>query len=157
MKGSGSRLKTRWRLTRLGLVVSAVAVAAGTAAVVAWPHAWPWAVAVAGAIVAGAPAVLSGLSAAQRRRTAAAKAVRQGLQGTAGFAGDVLPVAAEADLDAHVHRAVLEIPYIPRDAGDEAGGHLTGGRPVLLVGPSMVGKTKMAAMLIRDKFPRVEW
>ena len=150
--GSG-RLQTRWRLTRLGLVISAVAVAAGAATIAAWPHAWPWVVVVTAVIAAGAPAVLSGLAAAQQRRAETAKAVRQGLQGTTGFAGDLLPLAAEADLGARVHRAVLELPYIHRDVEDQVRLHLAAGRPVLLVGSSMVGKTRMAATLIQDMFP----
>lgn len=52
--GSGSRLKIRWRFARSGLVILAVAVAAGVAAIVAWPHAWPWVV-VTGVVAAGAP------------------------------------------------------------------------------------------------------
>ena len=65
-----------------------------------------------------------------------------------------LPLVREAaDLDARVHRAVLPLPYIHRDTEDEARLHLNSGRPVLLVGSSMVGKTKMAATLIRETFP----
>ena len=57
-----------------------------------------------------------------------------------------------ADLDARVHRAVLPIPYIRRDVEGEAQRYLESGRPVLLVGSSMVGKTQMAATLIRGMF-----
>ena len=64
-----------------------------------------------------------------------------------------LPLVKEAnDLDARVHRAVLPIPYIHRDAEDEAQDYLEAGRPVLLVGSSMVGKTQMAVTLIRAMF-----
>ena len=150
--GSG-RLQTRWRLMRLGLTISAVAVAAGTATGVAWPGAWPLVAVVTAVIAASAPAVLSGLAAGQQRRAEAAKAVRQGLQGTTGSAGDMLPLAAEADLDARVHRAVLELPYIHRDVEDQVRRYLADGGPVLLVGSSMVGKTRMAATLIRALFP----
>jgi tetratricopeptide (TPR) repeat protein len=150
--GSG-RFQTRWRLTRLGLVISAVALAAGAAAIAAWPHAWPWVVVITAVIAAGAPAVLAGLAAAQQRQAETAKAVRQGLQGTTGPGGDVLPLAAEADLDARVHRAVLELPYIHRDVEDQVRRYLADGRPVLLVGSSMVGKTKMAATLIQAILP----
>jgi tetratricopeptide (TPR) repeat protein len=83
-----------------------------------------------------------------------ATAVRQGLRGTTGPAGDVLPLAAKAgaDLGARVHRAVLELPYIHRDAEDQVRAYLTAGRPVLIVGSSMVGKTRMAAILIQAMF-----
>lgn len=151
--GSGGQLLTRWRLTRFGLVVSAAAVAAATVAVAAWPHAWPWVVLAGGITAAVAPVALSGLTAAHQRRVETARAVRQGLQSTMGSAGDVLPLAVEANLDARVHRAVLELPYIHRDAEDEVRTHLKAGRPVLLVGSSMVGKTRMSATLIRGMFP----
>jgi hypothetical protein len=151
--GSGNRLHARWRFMRFGLTILGVAVAVGAAAIVARPHAWPWVVVViAGIIAAGAPIALSGLASAQQRRVEKARTVRRGLQGTKGFAGDVLPSAREADLDTRVHRAVRELPYIHRDAEGQALQHLAAGRPVLLVGPSMVGKTKMAATLIRGKF-----
>ncbi len=151
--GSGSRLQTRWRFSRLGLVISAAAVASGAAALAAWPHAWRWVAVAAGVVAAGAPVVLSGLDAARQRRADTAKTVRLGLQGTMGPAGDALPVAAQADLDARVHRAVLKLPYIHRDVEDEARPHLAAGRPVLFVGSSMVGKTKVAATLVQDMFP----
>ena len=63
-----------------------------------------------------------------------------------------MPLASRANLEARVHRAVVELPYIHRDAEENARLHLAAGRPVLLVGSSMVGKTKLAAMLIRDIF-----
>ena len=151
MVSSGTGLKIRWRFTRTGLVVLAVAVAAGVAVIVAWPHAWLWVV-VTGGVAAGAPALLSGLASVQQRRAETAKTVRRVLQGTTGAAGDILPPAAEAQLNARVHRAVLPIPYVRRDAEDEAQRHLESGRPVLLVGSSMVGKTRMAITLISGMF-----
>jgi tetratricopeptide (TPR) repeat protein len=150
---SGSRLRIRSRFTRFGLAVSAVAVAAGAAVVAAWPHVWLWVVVVVSVTAAGVAAAQPNLAAAQQRWADTARVFRSGLQGTRGRAGNVLPLAAEADLGARVHRAVFKLPYVHRDAEDEVRLHLTAGRPVLLVGSSMVGKTRMAGMLIRDMFP----
>ena len=97
------------------------------------------------------PLVL-GLTAAYQRRAETAKATRQALQGTNGRVGDILPVAAEADLEVRVHRAVLALPYIHRDAEEKVARLLNAGQPVLLVGSSMVGKTKLAATVIRSIF-----
>jgi len=43
-----------------------------------------------------------------------------------------------------VHRAVEQIPYVQRDVEGEVRDRLRAGQPVLLVGSSMVGKTRMA-------------
>jgi hypothetical protein len=148
--GSGGRLTVRGRGLRFGLAVSAVVVAAGAVAVARWPHAWLWLATVTALMAAGAPVGLLALTAAQQRRASAAQVTRQSLQGTTGRA---LPrVRDMADLDARVHRAVLPIPYIRRDVEGEAQRYLESGRPVLLVGSSMVGKTQMAATLIRAMF-----
>lgn len=64
--------------------------------------------------------MLSGLASIQHRRAETAKTVRRVLQGTTGAAGDVLPPAREAQLNARVHRAVLPVPYVRRDVEDEA-------------------------------------
>jgi ATP-dependent Clp protease ATP-binding subunit ClpA len=48
---------------------------------------------------------------------------------------------------------VAPIPYVQRDIEGEVSDHLRSGRPVLLVGSSMVGKTRMAVRLVRDMFP----
>ena len=77
---------------------------------------------------------------------------RRGLQQTTGPSGAVLPSARTANLEARVPRSVLPIPYIQRDEEDAIRVHLHARRPVLLIGSSMVGKTKMAAHLIAEEF-----
>ena len=47
---------------------------------------------------------------------------------------------------------MLAIPYIHRDEEDAIRAYLRAGRPVLLIGSSMVGKTKMAARVIAEEF-----
>jgi hypothetical protein len=95
--------------------------------------------------------MMAGADSARRRREGA-RAARTGLQQTTGPGGAVLPLAAHADLEARVHRTVLAIPYIHRDDEQAIRDHLAAGRPVLLVGSSMVGKTKMAAHVITGTF-----
>jgi hypothetical protein len=77
----------------------------------------------------------------------------QGPTAGAGVRVALPSVTDSGDLDARVHRAVSRIPYVHRDAEDEARRHLESGRPVLLVGSSMVGKTRMAVTLLRTLFP----
>jgi len=50
---------------------------------------------------------------------------------------------------------VLPIPYIHRDEEEVLRAHLRARRPVLLIGSSMVGKTKMAAQVLAEEF--ISW
>lgn len=84
------------------------------------------------------------------QRSVADKA-HQALHGTDQDA--ILLVKDSQELGARIHRAVFRLPYIHRDVEDEARAYLDSGQPVLLVGPSMVGKTQMAVNIIRDAFP----
>jgi tetratricopeptide (TPR) repeat protein len=149
--GVSDRLRIRGSHKQLSLTVCAVIIAAGAAAVAAWPHAWPWLIVATAALAAGAsvggPAIVSW----QQGKAAAQRVARQELQGTTD-AGD-LPLVTDPGLEARVHRAVVALPYIRRDIEVQVRAHLEAGRPVLLVGSSMVGKTRMAATVIRDVFP----
>ena len=148
--GFTSRLQVRARVLRAGLASAAVVIAAGAAAVARWPNAGWWLTILTAVITAGVPVSLSALTAAMQRRTDTAKVTRQAVQGVVGIK---LPMVKEAkDLDTRVHRAVLPIPYIRRDAEGEARSHLEAGQPLLLVGSSMVGKTRMAVSFIRGMF-----
>lgn len=129
-----------------------MAVSAGAAAVRFDPNAWWWVSLIAVVIAAGAPPMTSVLAKSRERRSDTAKAARQALQGTIGSGGDILPLASDADLEMRVHRAVLALPYIRRDAEEHVVRLLNAGQPVLLVGSSMVGKTRLAAAVIRENF-----
>lgn len=145
-------LRPRWPRWPFTLAVVGVIIAGGAAAVVVWPHAWWWLVVVmAAAAVVVQPALAALRQIAQRRREVG-RAARTGLQGITGASGSQLPSAGAADLEARVHQTVLPIPYIHRDEEDAIRSHLAGGRPVLLIGSSMVGKTKMAARIIAEEF-----
>ena len=150
MRGAG--LRSRWPRWPITLAVVGVIIAGGAAAVAKWPHAWWWLVVVMAAAVAVTPPAMATLSQASQRRQEMGRLARAGLQGTTGAAGSRLPTAAAADLEARVHQTVLPIPYIHRDDEDTIRAHLRAGRPVLLIGSSMVGKTKMAARVIAEEF-----
>jgi tetratricopeptide (TPR) repeat protein len=79
-------------------------------------------------------------------------AASQAPQGITGVARAVFPAVSKAPLNARIHRAVRDIAYIHRDVEDQVREYLSAPRPVLLVGPSMVGKTRMAATLLTDMF-----
>ena len=145
----GARLRSRWPIT---LAVVGVIVTAGAAAASISPHDGWWLVVVVGAAAAVTPPTLKALSQALRRRQDIAQAKQTVLQGTTGTDGGEFPAARTDDLEARVHQSVLPIPYIHRDQEDTIRAHLRSGRPVLLIGPSMVGKTKMAARVIAEEF-----
>ena len=148
---SGAGLRSRWPRWPTALAAFGVIIAGVAAAAAKWPHPWLWLVlvlAVAAAVTATAVPTL--LQASQRRQEVE-RTARAGLQGTAGPGGK-LPVAATPGLEARVHQTVVPIPYIRRDQEDAIRAHLRGRRPVLLIGSSMVGKTKMAARVIAEEF-----
>ena len=150
MRGAG--LRSRWPRWPVTLAVVGVIVAGGAAAVAKWPHAWWWLIVVMAVAAALIPLALAALSQASQRRREIARAARTGLQGTTSADGGRLPTAQTADLEARVHQTVLPIPYIHRDEEDTIRAHLRARRPVLLIGSSMVGKTKMAARVIAEEF-----
>jgi hypothetical protein len=142
------------RLT-VAVLVAALLVAAAVAAAQKWPGI-PWWVLVA---LAGLAAAVAGVAPLWQRwreqRAAAAGIVRRSMQGTRGAAGDRLPTVGAVDLRSlRVHAAIIDIPYVPRPNKErEVREHLLAGRPVLLVGSSMVGKTRLVAEVVLDLYP----
>ena len=150
MKEAGLRsLWPRWPVT---LAAGGVIVAGGAAAVAKWPNAWWWLIVVIVVAAAVMPPALAALSQASQRQREIEGAARTGMQGTASRDGGKLPTAEAADLEARVHQTVLSIPYIRRDEEATIRAHLRARRPVLIIGSSMVGKTKMAARIIAEEF-----
>ena len=143
MRGAG--LRSRWPRWPVTFAVAGVIIAGGAAAVAKWPHAWWWLVVVTAAAAAAAPPALVAMSQGSQRRQETDRVARTGLQGTTGAGGRGLPTAGTADLQARVHQSVLPIPYIHRDEEETIRAHLRVRRPLLLIGSSMVGKTRMAA------------
>jgi hypothetical protein len=76
------------------------------------------------------------------------------VRGTQGPVGDRLPTVAEVDLRMlGVHRAVIDVPYLPRTTKEqEVRDHSFAHRPVVLLGSSMVGKPRLAATVIKDLY-----
>jgi tetratricopeptide (TPR) repeat protein len=104
-------------------------------------------------IAALAPFVVSKIEAANQRRDQIAKVARQHLRGASNSSGIDLPLVADLTLDElGVHRAVVAVPYIRRDQEAEIRKFLEAGEPVLVVGSSMVGKTMMAASVIKATY-----
>lgn len=137
------------RLTTAILGVLLVA-GAGFAAAQKWPQARWWVLASATALAA---LVVGGGPLWQRwREQGASRAgtVRRSLAATEGPAGDRVPTVGKVDLHTlRVHRAVIDVPYLARPSKEaEVGRHLEAHRPVLLVGSSMVGKTRLAARVV---------
>jgi hypothetical protein len=148
----GTALRTRWPRVPVTLAIVGVIIAGGAAAVAKWPHAWWWLVVVMAVTTVVVPPALAALPQMSRRRQEIGRAARAGLQATTGTDGRSLPSAGSADLEGRVHQTVLPIPYIRRDEEDTIRAHLRARRPVLLIGSSMVGKSKMAARVITEEF-----
>ena len=147
----GARPEPRRRRQRAVATVMAVVVA-GAAAVAKWPHAWWWLIVATAAAAALATPAVSAVTSAAERRADTSRRIRTGFQDTTGNDGGVLPDVAHANLETRVHRAVLPIPYIPRDEEDQVRQYLLAGKPVLIVGSSMAGKTRMASAVIAKMF-----
>ncbi|NUT48239.1 MAG: hypothetical protein HOV94_13160 [Saccharothrix sp.] len=128
------------RLTLVVLAALAVAGAVSAAVLKVATAAW----------LVGLAALLTGVGALWTRqrdqRAAGRGVVRRAL------AGELL--VADADLRLlRAHPAVVDVPYLPRPAKEaEVAGYLRNGEPVLLVGPSMVGKTRLAAQVVKDLY-----
>ena len=143
-------LRSRWPRWPVTFAVVGVIIAGGAAAVAKWPHAWWWLIVVMAVAVAVMPPALAALSQGSQRQREVEKAARA--VGATGTSRRKLPAAGTADLEARVHQTVLPIPYIHRDEEDTIRAHLGARRPVLLIGSSMVGKTKIAAQVITTDF-----
>ena len=145
-------LRPHWPRWPVTLTLVGAISAGGAVAIAKWPHASWWLVVVTAMASAVTPPALAALSQGSQRRQEIGRVARAGLQNTTGAGGSKLPIAGTADLEARVHQTVLPIPYIQRDEENTIRAHLRAGYPVLLIGSSMVGKTKMAARVVAEEF-----
>lgn len=113
-----------------------------------WPGAPWWLLMASSALAAAGPQLLTGVRDARTRRRARGQVLRSAVQQIRGPDGQDLPLVEATDLETRVHRAVLAIPYVRRDAEEQVRRHVRVHQPVLLVGPSMVGKTRLAAEVV---------
>jgi tetratricopeptide (TPR) repeat protein len=146
-----ARLRSSWPRRQFAVTIAGLIVAGGAAAVAAWPHAWWWLIIIMAVAAALIPAAISAVVGALNQQRNAVRATRAALQGVKGGKA-ILPLVRDAELDRTAHQAVLPIPYIHRDDEQVVLNYLDNNRPILLVGPSMVGKTKMAAQVITGSF-----
>jgi tetratricopeptide (TPR) repeat protein len=149
MKVAG--LRSRWPRWSVPLYTAAAITTGGAAALAKWPHARWWLVVVVVAAAAALPLALAALLSMMQRRREISQTAQTAFQGTAVRGGSELPAAKLDVLKARVHQTILPIPYIHRDAEDMIRAHLHERRPVLLIGPSMVGKTRMAVQFITEE------
>ncbi|QCO97905.1 tetratricopeptide repeat protein [Arthrobacter sp. 24S4-2] len=80
--------------------------------------------------------------------------VRQQAMRTSGPEAVDAPLAKDVSLSMWgVHESLVGIPYLDRDAEAEVVEAFEEERPVLVLGDSMVGKTRMASKLVAELFP----
>lgn len=72
---------------------------------------------------------------------------------TKGSGSGLAPLAKEVPLNTwRVHQSRIELPYLRRDAEEQFITALKNSEPVVVLGSSMAGKTRMAAELIKENF-----
>ena len=142
--GGRGRERTGWPLPAAVLF----AVLCGVAQVGMWPV-WARAALVGLAAAALLPQVRDWV----KQRDARAGALA-GRAVTVPGHSDRLPLVREAEsAQLRVHSTVVAVPYIERDVQQQVGEALGPGGAVLLVGHSMAGKTRLAAHVVRQRFP----
>jgi hypothetical protein len=89
------------------------------------------------------------------RRAAAARLERLLHRVELFTAGVGLPRVREASLQQlRVHASRVDVPYIGRDREADVDAAMSARRPILVVGHSMAGKTRLAATRTAHLFPR---
>jgi hypothetical protein len=140
----GERERAIWLL----VVACAAAALWAIAQVLGWPVAVRALLAVVGAVVALlVPEIRS-------RRAVATRRERLLHRVELSTADRRLPRVRDASLQQfRVHASRIDVPYIGRDQEAEVDAALSAGRPVLVVGHSMAGKTRLAANRVAHLFP----
>ncbi|MBG6185111.1 TPR repeat protein [Arthrobacter sp. CAN_A214] len=83
----------------------------------------------------------------------ASVATRRQFMLTRGSGSALAPLANEVPLNTwRVHQSRIEVPYLRRDAEEQFITAVKNSEPVLVLGSSMAGKTRMAAQLIKENF-----
>jgi hypothetical protein len=90
------------------------------------------------------------------QRSGEVDAIRRNVVPSNGSITAGLPSVAGADLRTmRVHLPVVEVPYLPRVSKEaEVADLIQDCRPVLIVGSSMVGKTRLAAEVAKRVYPK---
>jgi tetratricopeptide (TPR) repeat protein len=157
--GGATQIKQRRRVRFAGrghvqpwwlLLAAALAAVLWTIAqVLGWPL---WARAVLAGLAAAVPLIVAELQAWLGQRDTRAQLVEQGVVVSGGRGR--LPRVRDVGLDQlRVYAARVEVPYIERDQQDKLEDAVGRGRAALVVGHSMSGKTRLAAEVVKQKFP----
>lgn len=147
----GRRVRFTGRERSWWLLLAAVlaAVLWAIAQVLGWPV---WARAVLAGLAAAVPLVILELRARAGQDETRAQLVDQRVTVTGGR--HRLPRAREVELyQLRVHAAQVQVPYIERDQQDKLEETVGSGQAALVVGHSMSGKTRLAAEVVKRKFP----
>jgi len=151
MSGRRARFAGRGRERAWWLLVAVVlaAVLWAIAQVLGWPL---WARAVLTGLAAAAPLVITELRARAGQDDTRAGLVDQRVAVSSGHRR--LPLVHDVRLDQlRVHAARVPVPYIKRDQQRKLEEAVGRGQAALVVGHSMSGKTRLAAEVIKRKFP----
>ncbi|MEV4150978.1 tetratricopeptide repeat protein [Amycolatopsis sp. NPDC049691] len=130
------------------VLVGLLVFAAGLALVQKWQGAAWWLVAAAAALAA----VVSGIGPVWQRAREQNKSGRAVIRRSVSSSERTIGALSHREL--RIHTAVIDVPYLPRSSKErEVAEHLRARRPVLLVGASMVGKTRLAATVVEEVLP----
>ena len=130
------------------LIPPAAGIAVGALIPYLMTHSTAWATA-GGALGAAAGGLASATP--QFREWISARSHRQEVASTTGVSEDICDEPLES---LRIHRSDRDITeFVPRDIQDQLIEHLSNGTPVLIEGPSMSGKTRLAIETIRSHWP----
>ena len=151
-QGRRARFASRGRERAWWLLGAAMLVAVlwAIAQVLGWPL---WVQAVLAGLAAAVALVIPELRTRAGQDDTRARLVEQRLVVSAGH--HQLPQVRAVGLkQLRVHAARVQVPYIERDQQDKLAEVIGRGRAVLVVGHSMSGKTRLAAKVIKENFPK---
>jgi len=136
-----------WWLLAFAVLLSVAGAVAGNL------RASLWSIAAATATVAVGFVVLDELRSRGQRADVRAAALGRHLRGVEEGSVD-LPLVKDVSLNRMgVNAAIVEVDYVPRDKEVDAVRILQAGKPLLVVGHSMAGKTRMCAEVVRHLYP----
>jgi TPR repeat protein len=139
------RREDSWWLVAAGIVLAAAAAFAANAK---GPAAGLLVLAV---LVALGKPLLDRVKVAAKLRDARSRLLDDAARAT-DERGELPLVRQMSDIQLGVHAAHRELPYLRRDVQDNLTDLLEERRPVLLVGHSMAGKTRLCAQVLRDRY-----
>jgi hypothetical protein len=139
------------RLSQSPWLGAGTAVLAAAAAMLAKVQSDGWALPAVLALLAAGGVGLTFVGARSKQQEANQEILRD--TSSAPLIEGSLPTVNQVGLDAfRVHAAGVDLPYLRRDRQSELHDRLVEGLPVLVVGHSMSGKTRMALEMVRQLY-----